>query len=172
VFLDRDGVLNRDAWPTVLSASELQMLPRAAEAVALLHRTGWPVFIVTNKTAMGFGLLTPREHDAVMARVLAAIDQAGGKIEEVYHCPHTGQACDCHKPKPGMLLRAAREHGLDLAKSWMVGDTHRDVGAGRAAGCRTILVGGSPSGLDVGPDFAVRDLWAAAHLILKESATG
>lgn len=168
VFLDRDGVLNRDAEPTVLSLSELQLLPRAAEAVALLTRAGWPVFIATNKTAMGWGLLSRREHEAVMAAVLDAIARAGGRVEAVYHCPHnTLLGCDCHKPKPGMLLRAAREHGLALDRSWMVGDTWRDVGAGKAAGARTILVGGSRKGKRARPDFAVHDLWDAAHVILE-----
>lgn len=168
VFLDRDGVLNRDTWPTVLSASELQMLPGAAEAVAALTRAGWPVVIVTNKTAMGWGLLTPREHGEVMARVLAAIDAAGGKVLQVYHCPHnTLRGCGCHKPKPGMLVRAAREHGLDLERSWMVGDSWRDVAAGKAAGCRTILVGpGSRRARRLGPDAQVPGLREAAALLL------
>lgn len=171
VFLDRDGVLNRDAEPTVLSASELQMLPRAAEAVALLTRAGWPVFVVTNKTAMGWGLLSRREHEAIMARVLAAIDAAGGKVAAVYHCPHnTLLGCDCHKPRPGMLLRAAGEHGIDLARSWMVGDTWRDVGAGKAAGCRTILVGpGSARARAMRPDHERSDLWEAVQVILAEA---
>lgn len=172
VFLDRDGVLNRDAEPTVLSESELQMLPRAAEAVALLNKGGWPVFVVTNKTAMGWGLLTRREHEAIMARVLFAVEEAGGRVEAVYHCPHnTLLGCDCHKPRPGMLHRAAREHGLDLARSWMVGDTWRDVSAGKAAGCRTILVGrGSRRARRAGPDFATADLWSAAEIILAHGA--
>ena len=88
---------------------------------------------------------------------------------QVYHCPHhPWLGCDCHKPKPGMLLRAAREHGLDLPRSWMVGDTWRDVRAGRAAGCRTILVGGNAKGRTARPDFDVRDLAAAADVITRE----
>jgi D-glycero-D-manno-heptose 1,7-bisphosphate phosphatase len=169
VFLDRDGVLNRDAAPTVLSASELQMLPRAAEAVARLHHEGWPVLIVTNKTAMGWGLLTRREHEAIMSIVLEAIERAGGKVEAVYHCPHhPWRGCECHKPRPGMLRRAAREHGLDLPRSWMVGDTWRDVGAGKAAGARTILVGGSTKGRRAGPDFVAASLWDAGEVIRHE----
>jgi histidinol-phosphate phosphatase family protein len=168
VFLDRDGVLNRDAWPTVLSWSEFQFLPRAREAVALLTRAGWPVFLATNKTAMGWGLLSAAEHERITAAMLDAIAAAGGRIEAVYHCPHnTVRGCDCHKPKPGMLLRAAREHGLDLPRSWMVGDTRRDVGAGKAAGCRTILVGGMPAGKPR-PDFEVAGLWEAASLIVGQ----
>lgn len=167
VFLDRDGVLNRDAWPTVMDPSELQMLPGAAEAVARLTRAGWPVFVVTNKTAMGWKLLGQAAHEAIMARVLEAIDAAGGKVEAVYHCPHTGFACDCHKPKPGMLLRAAREHGLDLGRSWMVGDTWRDVVAGKAAGCRVVLVGpGSTRARAARPDAQATDLAAAVQVIM------
>jgi histidinol-phosphate phosphatase family protein len=152
----------------VLSVSELQMLPRAAEAVGRLTRAGWPVFIATNKTAMGWGLLTKREHEAVMAAVLAAIDAAGGKVEAVYHCPHNPlRGCACHKPKPGMLLQAARERGLDLARSWMVGDTWRDMAAGQAAGCRTILIGpGSPRARALGPTHVAPDLWSAVRILL------
>lgn len=171
VFLDRDGVLNRDRWPTVLSASELEMLPRAPEAVARLSRAGWPVVVVTNKTAMGWGLLSAREHEVIMGRVLAALEASGGRVLAVYHCPHNVLLrCACHKPRPGMLLRAAREHELDLPRSWMVGDTWRDVAAGRAAGCRTVLVGpGSRRALRLGPDHRTADLWEAAELILRES---
>lgn len=171
VILDRDGVLNRDQSPTVLSVSELQMLPRAAEAVGLLTRAGWPCFIATNKTAMGWGLLSRREHEAVMAALLHHIEAAGGRIEATYHCPHnTLRGCDCHKPKPGMLLRAAREHGLDLQRSWMVGDTWRDVAAGKQAGCHTILVGGgSPRARRLQPDHHVASLWDAAHVILRDA---
>jgi histidinol-phosphate phosphatase family protein len=170
VFLDRDGVLNRDRWPTVLRLRALEMLPRAPEAVALLTKAGWPVFVATNKTAMGWGLLSQAEHEAIMAKVVDEITRAGGKVEAVYHCPHPPWVgCDCHKPKPGMLLRAAREHGLDLQRSWMVGDTWRDVRAGKAAGCRTILVGQrARDAARLGADAAAASLWDAAQVILRE----
>ncbi|MCA1813611.1 MAG: HAD family hydrolase [Halobacteriales archaeon] len=166
VFLDRDGVLNEDRWPTVLRLRDLVMLPGAPEAVAALTRAGWPVFIVTNKTAMGWGLLSEREHRAIMERVLDPIARAGGKVQAWYYCPHNPlRGCECRKPKPGMLLRAAREHGLDLHASWMVGDTWRDVRAGRAAGARTILVGGSAAALREKQDHSVADLPAAVRVI-------
>lgn len=171
VFLDRDGVLNEDRWPTVLRVRDLVMLPGAPEAVAQLSNAGWPVFIVTNKTAMGWGLLSEADNAAIMERVLDAIARAGGTVEGWHHCPHNPmRGCDCCKPRPGMLLRAAREHGFDLRASWMVGDTWRDVRAGKAAGCRTILVGGSKAGLRAGPDHSVADLPAAVRVILAESA--
>jgi D-glycero-D-manno-heptose 1,7-bisphosphate phosphatase len=170
VFLDRDGVLNRDRWPTVLRLRDLEMLPGAGEAVARLNEAGWPVFIVTNKTAMGWGVLSEATHRAIMDAVLEHIARAGGKVEAVYYCGHHPLArCDCHKPKPGMLLRAAREHSLDLKRSWMVGDTWRDVGAGRAAGCRTILVGKRPSeAARLGADAAATSLLEATQIILRE----
>lgn len=150
--------------------SEVQLLPRAAEAVRLLRAAGWPVVLVTNKTAVGWRLLSRREHEAVMGAVLGALAAAGAGVEAWYACTHAGLGgCDCRKPRPGMLLRAARELGLDLARSWMVGDSWRDVAAGRAAGCRTVLVGaGSRRAVALRPEFHVADLWEAVGVILRE----
>jgi D-glycero-D-manno-heptose 1,7-bisphosphate phosphatase len=168
VILDRDGVLNEDRWPTPLSLRQVVLLPGAPEAVARLTRAGWPVVIATNKTAMGWGLLSVEMHEAIMRRILAAVEAAGGEVLQVYHCPHHPLVgCDCTKPKPGMLLRAARDHRLDLQRSWMVGDTWRDVAAGKAAGCRTILVGkGSARAVALGPDFHAPGLPGAVERIL------
>jgi histidinol-phosphate phosphatase family protein len=122
---------------------------------------------VTNQAAIGRGLTSAAAVAEIHARMGEAIQAAGGAVARVEHCPHRPEeSCDCRKPKPGMLLRAGREHGLDLRASWMVGDTWRDVRAGKAAGCRTILVGGSARGERARPDHSVRDLPAAVRVIL------
>jgi D-glycero-D-manno-heptose 1,7-bisphosphate phosphatase len=99
------------------------------------------VVIVTNQGGIGRGYMTEADLAAIHARMLAALEATGGKVEAVVHCPHApADACPCRKPKPGMLQRAAAEHGLDLARSVFVGDHLTDVQAARAAGCRPVLV--------------------------------
>lgn len=122
------------------------MLPGVAESVARLTHAGFGLFIATNQEFVdepwyGRTYILREDHDEVMRRVVAEMERAGGKVDAVYACLHRrGSDCDDQKPKPGMLLAAARDHGLDLARSFMVGDNAKDMRAGRAAGTRTVLV--------------------------------
>lgn len=147
IFLDRDGVLTReDEW--VLSPAQVELLPGAAEGVRALNDAGVPAIVVTNQSALARGWIDDAGLAAIHARMSALLAAAGARVDAVYHCPHhptegvgdLRRACDCRKPEPGMLLRAARERAIDLASSWMVGDAARDVEAARAAGVRTALV--------------------------------
>jgi D-glycero-D-manno-heptose 1,7-bisphosphate phosphatase len=141
VFLDRDGVLNRviprDGRPgSPRSLDELAMEPGAAAAAAALREAGFLVFVVTNQPDLARGLLNAAVHDAIMARVREATEP-----NELVTCPHDdADDCDCRKPRPGMLLRLAARWRVDLASSYMVGDGWKDMEAGRAAGCRSILI--------------------------------
>jgi D-glycero-D-manno-heptose 1,7-bisphosphate phosphatase len=141
VFLDRDGVLceNRDDY--VKSADEFVFLPGAAEAVAALREAGLKVIVVTNQSAIGRGVVTAEAVEEIHDAMLAQLKTAGAEVDDVLVCPHAPEAnCDCRKPKPGLLTRAAGTHGLDLTSSWMVGDASSDIAAGAKAGCETILV--------------------------------
>lgn len=141
VFLDRDGVLNRRKWNLVRKESELVLLPHVATSVARLAKAGFAVCIATNQEFVGHGYIRRADHDAIMAAVVREMEREGGKVDGVYACLHPrGSGCDDQKPKPGMLLQGARELGLDLARSYMVGDNRKDMKAGRAAGTRTVLV--------------------------------
>ena len=137
VFLDRDGVLNYNRSDYIKSPDELVMIPESAAAVGRLCAAGWPVFLISNQAGIARGVMTA-DLDAVTGRLVRTLAEAGGALDAVYYCRHHPDAgCDCRKPRPGMLLRAAEEHGLDLKQSFFIGDNPtRDVQAGAAAGRR------------------------------------
>jgi D-glycero-D-manno-heptose 1,7-bisphosphate phosphatase len=151
-FLDRDGVLNRKApeGQYVTRWEEMEFLPGAGEAVQLLNQAGYFVVIVSNQRCVAKGLITTSELESMHARMRQEFKAAGATIDAIYYCPHDFQPpCSCRKPQPGMLLEAARTHHLDLAESWMIGDSEHDVEAGKSAGCRTVqLIDGSKSPID------------------------
>jgi D-glycero-D-manno-heptose 1,7-bisphosphate phosphatase len=141
VFLDRDGVLNRarvvDGVPhPPASLAELEILPGVEAALSRLRDAGFRLIVVTNQPDIARGHSTVEQ-----VRQLNASLQGRLGFDDLYMCPHDDRdACDCRKPKPGLLLRAGQVHCIDLPNSIMVGDRARDVQAGRAAGCRTIFV--------------------------------
>jgi D-glycero-D-manno-heptose 1,7-bisphosphate phosphatase len=147
VFLDRDGtVVVERGYITVPDAIEL--VPGAATAIARLRAAGWKVFIVTNQGCIAKGLITEEELEAIHLRMVAMLAEGGATLDGIFYCPHHpdgevaqyAEECDCRKPRPGMLERAARENGLLLADCVMVGDTLRDVEAAHASGARAVLV--------------------------------
>jgi D-glycero-D-manno-heptose 1,7-bisphosphate phosphatase len=178
VFLDRDGVLNVEGG-YVVRPEDLQLLPGAAEAVARLSRAGWAIFVFTNQAGVGRGYLTLATMHAIHERLKAEIARAGGTLTGIYACPHhPDDICECRKPKPGMLLEAAREHGLDLSLCWAVGDSPRDIAAAQQAGCHTILVlTGHTRSYDTAgfpapqPDHVFADLAAAAEWLCHSRTT-
>jgi D-glycero-D-manno-heptose 1,7-bisphosphate phosphatase len=147
VFLDRDGTLTAEAeW--VRSAADLVLLACAAPAVELLHRAGFAVVVATNQSAVARGFVTEAELGEIHAHMVRELERGGGRIAGVYVCPHHPtegappyrRDCECRKPKPGLLLAAARDLRLDLARSFVVGDAGRDLDAGAAAGIAGVLV--------------------------------
>ncbi len=141
VLLDRDGVLNRDRSDYVRTVEQLVVLPGIPAAVARLNRAGYRVCLITNQAAVAKGLIHPETLEAIHARLSDTIGAGGGRIDAIYHCPHRDEdRCGCRKPAPGLILRAREEWGFDPARTWMVGDTRRDMEAARAAGCRAALV--------------------------------
>ena len=142
-FLDRDGVINRKppADQYVTRWEEVHFLPGVAKAVALLNRAGFRVIVVSNQRCVAKGLIPATFLDAMHQRMCEELAANGARIDEIYYCPHEiNPPCFCRKPAPGMLLAAARENDIDLAASWMIGDSGIDVEAGRNAGCRTAIV--------------------------------
>lgn len=141
VFLDRDGVINRNRDDHVKSWHEFTFMPNVLQSIRRLSETGLPIFIVTNQAIINRGMVSEADIAEIHARMIEAIVEAGGVITRVYHCPHdTHENCDCRKPKPGMLLRAQADYGVDLSRSFMVGDAWTDVEAGLSVGARSILV--------------------------------
>lgn len=175
VFLDRDGTLNEEVG-YLARAEDLRLLPGAATAVAELNARGIPVVVVTNQSGIGRGYYGWPDFEAVMGRMGELLAEEGARVDAVYAAAHHEQGVGEYaiadhpdrKPNPGMLQRAAEEHGLDLHRSWMVGDKAIDVEAGRRAGCRTCLVRtgyGAGEG-DCGADLVASDLAEAVARIL------
>jgi D-glycero-D-manno-heptose 1,7-bisphosphate phosphatase len=147
IFMDRDGTVCEEVG-YVNHVDRIRLLPRSAEAIRLANQAGFQAVIVTNQAGVARGYfdedLVHEVHDAVRHQLA----EAGARVDGIYYCPHhpeTGsqayrRVCDCRKPKAGMLLRAQEEMGIDLAASYMVGDTVKDLGAGRAVGATTVLV--------------------------------
>lgn len=173
VFLDRDGVINRalvregKPYPPS-SLEEFEILAGVAEACAKLRASGFLLVLATNQPDVGRGAL-PRE--AVEA--IHEFMQQELHLDRVEVCYHPGKGesdCECRKPQPGMLLRAAKDLGIDLKRSWMIGDRWRDIDCGHAAGCRTILVDrGYAEALRQPPDYRTTGLPGAAQIILDHS---
>jgi len=173
VFLDRDGVINRalvrDGKPyPPQSVAEFEILPGVVEACTKLKQAGFVLVVATNQPDVGRGTLSQNvveDIHAVMCRQLP-ID----RVEVCYHSGKGASDCDCRKPRPGMLVRAARDLQLDLSRCWMVGDRWRDIDCGRAAGCRTILVEGDyDEKLQTPPDFRVHNLLEAAAVVVEHA---
>jgi D-inositol-3-phosphate glycosyltransferase len=175
VFLDKDGTLVEDV-PYNTDPAKLRFTPRALPALQALAHDGYALVMVTNQGGLASGRIRPEEFERLRLALLARLsDEAGIRLHGVYVCPHApgpdGEPlCLCRKPAAGLLRQAASAHGLDLKRSWMVGDILDDVEAGRRAGCRSVL-------LDVGnetewrasplrvPDHRCADLWEVAQLI-------
>jgi D-glycero-D-manno-heptose 1,7-bisphosphate phosphatase len=138
VLLDRDGTIVLDRG-YARDPAEVALVEGAAEGLQQLRAQGLRLVLVSNQSGVGRGLIAPAELDAVHARMVGLLAQAGVRLDGAYYCLHAPwDGCECRKPAPGLLLRAARELDLDLAGSLMVGDRDTDVRAGEAAGCRAI----------------------------------
>lgn len=142
IFVDRDGVINEDrGYDYVKSWDEFVFLPGVRETFARLEREGIPVVVFSNQSCVGKGLVTAQQVEAIHERMAEAVERAGGRIAGIYVCPHTDEdECPCRKPAPGLLLEAAGDLGIDLRRSFVVGDSLRDIEAGRQVGSRTVLV--------------------------------
>jgi D-glycero-D-manno-heptose 1,7-bisphosphate phosphatase len=140
-FLDRDGVLNRRAaeHDYVKSVAEFGWLPGAREGVRRLNDEGWLVLVVTNQRGVARGLMSAADVDAIHAHAQRGLADVGAHVDAFYTCPHGDEeGCACRKPQPGLILRAAREWDVDLARSFLIGDDDRDVEAARRAGVRAV----------------------------------
>lgn len=159
VIVDRDGVLNEKAPRAeyVRSWAEWRWIPGALEALALLRDAGYRVIVVSNQAGVARGAMTRDDLDAIHDRMRREVIEHGGRIDDLYVCPHDwDEGCACRKPKPGMLLDAQRDHALDLTRTPFIGDDERDGEAAAAAGAPSVLVSGADGLLS-----AVRDLIAA-----------
>lgn len=141
VFIDRDGVICENRSDYVTAWSEFSFIAGAIEAIASLTRGRARLFVVTNQSAVGRGLMSRRQLDVIHEKMLDYIGGAGGKIESILVCPHhPDDGCACRKPLPGLLTEAGNRFKVELTRSFLIGDHHTDIQAGARAGCETVLV--------------------------------
>ena len=168
VFLDRDGVINelvdREGKKTPpWRHSELRIKEGVVGALQELGRSGFLKILVTNQPDVVYGNMSQLEYDKIMADIKRL------PLDDIFVCMHgRDEECECKKPKPGMLISAAKKWGIDLANSFMVGDSENDVKAGQAAGCRTILIDHAQN-KNLEPDFRVTNLSEVVKLINNEN---
>ncbi|MFZ0663782.1 MAG: HAD family hydrolase [Acidobacteriaceae bacterium] len=183
VFLDRDGVINRNVFNPAsskheapLTAGDFALLPGVSQALRQLHAAGFLLFVVSNQPNYAKGKTSLAELTAIDASMQQQLAAAGVRFSGVYYCLHHPQSavpgysgpCACRKPSPYFLLRAIRVFGIDAEQSWMVGDRATDVLCGRAAGVHTIFLGEAQGG--IGADHIASNLPAAAELICAAQA--
>ena len=171
-FLDRDGVLNERPAPHtyVQSVGDLRLLPGVPDAVARLRFLGFVPVVVSNQRGIARGLVTWEALHEIEQAIQKYLTASGTSIEAFYYCPHDlDDGCDCRKPLPGLLHRAAREHGLDLTASVLVGDEESDVTAGKRVGCFTVRLG--PAAVATAADARADGLSAAVDLITNEQTS-
>lgn len=152
IFLDRDGTINKYVG-FLRDIDEFELLPGVAEAIKIINESGYLAIVVTNQPVIARGEVTVPRLQLIHNKMETLLGSEGAYLDAIYYCPHhphkgyEGEVpelkidCDCRKPKPGMLLKAAREFNIDMESSWMIGDGENDVKAGKAAGCHTALIG-------------------------------
>jgi D-glycero-D-manno-heptose 1,7-bisphosphate phosphatase len=144
VFFDRDGIVNRHPGEGyyVESWADFHLVPEFVDILRIVRDQGYAAAIVTNQRGIALGRMRRQTVAGMHRRLRHLLHKTHGlDLLDILCCPHNKGVCECRKPKPGMLLEAARRHGIDLRQSWMIGDSASDMEAGRRAGCRTVLVG-------------------------------
>lgn len=180
ILLDKDGTLLADR-PYNVDPALMEWAPGARAGIALLGRLGHPLIVISNQAGVALGRFEESALDAVRAQLAAMFQREGARLAGFYYCPHHPRGtrpeyalhCLCRKPLPGLLHRAAFDHGIDLKASWFIGDILDDVEAGRRAGCRTLLLDNGHEtewvrGALLTPDGIAGDLHVAARVVARE----
>ncbi|MFA5410464.1 MAG: D-glycero-beta-D-manno-heptose 1,7-bisphosphate 7-phosphatase [Candidatus Omnitrophota bacterium] len=176
IFLDRDGVIDEYPGDTkyVTAWNEFRFLPGAKEAIARLSKSGFQLFVISNQAGVGKGIFSQEALDSITKNMLRELEEADGKIEAVYYCVHSpDENCSCRKPKSGLIGIAKDNYPINIADSFFIGDTIRDILTAKTAGCKSILVLSGKEKLsnrqnwEAQPDFVFRDLAEAADFILN-----
>jgi D-glycero-D-manno-heptose 1,7-bisphosphate phosphatase len=190
VFLDRDGVINEMVFykeigiiDSPASVEQYKILPKVPLAIKNIKKLGYKIIIISNQPGIAKNKFTPEIFEKIRDKMITELNNSGAEIDAEYYCFHHPYAtvkkykkiCDCRKPKPGSIIKAAKDHSIDLSKSWMIGDGITDIKAGHDAGCKTILIGRMKCDLckymdeeNVKPDFITPSLYDASLIIEKE----
>ncbi len=173
MFLDRDGTIAKDVH-YCRHPEDFDVLPRVPAAIRLLNQQGYKVVVVTNQSGIARGYFTKETLSLIHQKMKDELEKQGACIDAIYVCPHhPDDDCECRKPKPTLLIRAANDISIVLKESYMIGDDAKDVQAGRAAGCRTIWLTTAPSRRvrDLA-DHVAADLFAAVQWLLQDQDAG
>ena len=150
VFLDRDGVINRDSADYIKNLEEFVFLPGSLPAICKLSSSGYRVFVVSNQSGLARSFIDPADLENIHRYLRESVQNAGGKIQDIYFCPHhPDERCECRKPRTGLIQRAAFEYEIDLPTAVMVGDKLTDIQCAQNAGCKRAYwvatgIGGRP----------------------------
>ena len=167
VFLDRDGTINRDSADYIKSRAEFDFLPGSVEAIRKLTANGFTSIVITNQSALARKFISSAELDAMHAMMYRTVASGGGKISDIFCCPHMpDEGCECRKPAPGLIHQARQKYNIDLADAIMVGDNIKDIECGRNAGCgSTVLV---KSGIDPDVEEKLKEKQLAADHVTED----
>lgn len=177
VFLDRDGVINHDSPDYIKAESEFFFIDKSPEAIALLTQASFDVIVITNQSAIARKLTTKKELEKIFTKMKSGVEDAGGKIKDIFYCPHLPDAgCSCRKPRPGLIFQAQKKYEIDLQDSCMVGDSIKDIECAKNAGCGLSVLVKTGNGekeekflaaKGINPDFAAKNLFEAAKWIIQ-----
>ena len=177
IFLDRDGTINKYVG-FLRKIDDFELFPGAAKAIREINESGYLAIVVTNQPVIARGEVSCSDLELIHDKMETLLGEQGAYLNAIYCCPHhpdkgfPGEVselkivCDCRKPKPGMLLKAAEDYNIDLSQSWMIGDSENDIKAGLAAGCKTFLIGESKN---YGQNETAKDLLSAVRILFQES---
>ena len=179
IFLDRDGVIIRfpGVGRYVTRWSQFRFVPKSRQAIALLTKAGYEVVVISNQGCLSRGLLSRAMLTRMTHSMKKQVEKMGGRLDQVRYCPHqSADRCECKKPKQALVRRALRRRRMDMRSVFFIGDSEEDMGAGKNAGCRTILVlsgrnkRSDVAALAVKPDVVKKNLWEAVHWILAKKS--
>jgi len=167
VFIDRDGTIAKDV-PYCPSPEQFELLSGAGEGIKQLNSAGFKVILVTNQSGIARGYFSEEMLGRIHEKMKNDLAVYGAHFDGLYYCPHhPDDNCDCRKPKPNLIIRAAREHDVDLSQSYLIGDSDKDIAAGKAAGCMTILISRPKTSVETKADYTVDNFLAASKLVQR-----
>lgn len=175
LFVDRDGVINKDSTDYIKSWSEFEFLPRSLEAICRLSSNGFDVILITNQSVINRHFISENDLEEMHNRMEGVVRDHGGKIKDIFYCPHIPEEqCACRKPKPGLILQAQQKYQIDVSKTIMIGDSAKDIECAINAGCGGSILVHTGNGKEaevslvakgIFPCFIVKDLYEAACLL-------
>lgn len=178
IFLDRDGVINVDSPFYIKSWDEFVFIPGSIEALRILNENGFDVILITNQSIINRGMIPQNVLEHIFLMMKSEIESSGGKITDIFFCPHTPEeGCACRKPLPGLIRKAQKKYEINISKSIMVGDSAKDIQCARNAGCGTAILLKTGTGQQaretllgesIYPDHIAENLLGAVKWILKK----